>query len=171
MATRPEIAVRLFVVRFVVVVFVNEVSVNVPLIPPVVERSVATGLVLRRTPVVVPLAVPLVPAGQLVVVAPAGQNKWRSRFASKNVPNETVVVVLAVEEVVVPVVVVVGVVAVVPVVVVPVVPVVPSAPAPTLPTGTFNDTPGITMPFSGFGSTSATWWLVPAVSTKSASCG
>jgi hypothetical protein len=168
MATRPEIAVRSVDERFVVALFVREVSVNVPLMPPVVERSVATGLVLSRTPVVVELGVPFAAVGQLVVVAPAGQNKWRSRFASKNVPNETVVVVLAVEEVVVPVVVV-GVVAVVPVVVVPVVPVVPTAPAPTLPTGTFNDTPGTTMPFSGFGSTSATWWLVPAASTKSAS--
>src|SRR5580698_3567920 len=166
MATRPEIAVRLFVVRFVVVVFVNEVSVNVPLMPPVVERSVDTGLVLNRTPVVV------------LVGVPAGQKRCRSRLASKNVPNETVVVVLAVE-VVVPVVGVVPEVVVAPKPVVampdvpnvPVVLVPPKAPAPTLPMGTFNDTPGITMPFSGFGSANATWWLVPAASTKSASCG
>ena len=165
-------------VRFVVVVFVNEVSVNVPLMPPVVERSVDTGLVLNRTPVVVLVGVPFVPAEQVVVVAPAGQKTCRSRFASKNVPNETVVVVLAVEAVV-PVVVVVPEVVVAPKPVVampdvpnvPVVLVPPKAPAPTLPMGTFNDTPGITMPFSGFGSTNATWWLVPAASTKSASCG
>ena len=77
--------------------------------------------------------------------------------------------VLAVE--VVPVVVVPVVVVPVVVPVVPVVLVLPRAPAPTLPTGTFKDAPGITMPSSGFGSTSGTWCELFAVSTKSASSG
>src|SRR3569833_1227288 len=63
------------------------VRVSVPVMPPVVDRSVAGEFELRSTPV--------------EVVFPIGRvNMCRSRFASKLMPNDTVVVLLLVVEVV-----------------------------------------------------------------------
>src|SRR3569833_245590 len=60
---------------------------SVPVMPPVVDRSVAGEFELRSTPV--------------EVVFPIGRvNMCRSRFASKLMPNDTVVVLLLVVEVV-----------------------------------------------------------------------
>src|SRR6185312_9480184 len=133
------------------VTLVMFVRVSVPLMPPVLDRSVAVGLELSRTPVEV-----VVPTGKV--------NMCRSRFPSKFTPNDTVVVLLVVEFVVVEVVVGLTVVGepnsvfawlvVFELLLEPM-----GRPTPfvveALPTGTFS-VPATTIPFSGFGMVSWT---------------